>query len=256
MILAALKQKLDRTKLPSVAQIMQRRMVIAVIVALSAIGATFGILLYNRNRHVHWAYNVALPRIAELVERDMNVEALPIAEEALRYIPDDVMLKQLLSRGSREINIDSIPEGADVYVRLYSDKNGKWNYVGRTPITHKRLPRFAVFAWKVEKDGYSPAEGANNVFLGGGLDFQETLPECDPLNFAPHVKQPTLMINGRYDYFRPSETSQVPLFKQLGTPKNEKRQVIFEAGHVPPRNLMMTELLDWLDRYLGPVPKH
>jgi eukaryotic-like serine/threonine-protein kinase len=703
--LAALKQKPDRT----IAQIMQRRTVIAVIVALSVIAAILGILLYNRNRHVHWAYNVALPRIAELVQRDMNVEALPIAEKALRYIPDDVMLKQLLSHGSREINIDSVPEGADVYVRLYSEKNDKWNYVGRTPITHKRLPRFAFFAWKVEKDGYSPAEGANigiseettvvlrggngstlwfkliptsdtppgmvsvpggtfslksprflgtppvtlddywldryevtnrdykrfvnaggysdpkywkqpfakdgtlitfqeamrlfhdrtgrpgpatweagdypdgqadypvagvswyeaaayaefmgkslptiyhwnkaagtrsteyiaaasnfngrgpapvgeyaslgpygtydqagnvkewcwnatgtkryilggawnepeymfvdadaqspyareanygfrlakyvspgptaladitpiyrdysrekpvpdsvfqsyanlyaydptplnakteasyehageawrtekvtfdaaygkerviaylflpkqvrppwqtvvffpgsnavyehssqdldwhwarldfiiksgravvypiykgtyergddlkseiqeptifyrehvidwvkdvsrtldyidtrndldsrriayfglswgatvgpimtalnsrikaNVFLGGGLDFQKTLPECDPLNFAPHVKQPTLMINGRYDYFRPSETSQVPLFKLLGTPKNEKRQVIFEAGHVPPRNLMMTELLDWLDRYLGPVPKH
>ena len=159
--LAALKQKLDRTKLPSIAQIMQRRTVIAVIVALSAVAAILGILSYNRNRHVHWAYNVALPRIAELVQRDMNVEALPIAEKALRYIPDDVMLKQLLSRWSREINIDSVPEGADVYVRLYSEINDKWNYVGRTPITHKRLPRFAFFAWKVEKDGYSPAEGAN-----------------------------------------------------------------------------------------------
>jgi dienelactone hydrolase len=38
-----------------------------------------------------------------------------------------------------------------------------------------------------------------NVFLGGGLDFQKTLPECDPLNFAPHVKQPT-QNRARFDF--------------------------------------------------------
>jgi hypothetical protein len=26
-----------------------------------------------------------------------------------------------------------------------------------------------------------------------------------------------------------------------------------ESGHVPPRNLVVKESLDWLDRYLGPV---
>jgi eukaryotic-like serine/threonine-protein kinase len=706
--LAALKQKLDGTKFPSITQIMRRPLAIGSMVVLSALVAVLGFFLYDHNRHVRWARDIALPQIAELVQRDMDVEALPIAEQALRYIPDDVTLKHLLSHGSRVINIDSVPTGADVYVRLYSDKNGKWDYVGRTPIEHKRLPRFAFFAWKVEKEGYEPAEEANigiseettvvyrggngstlwfklipkadappgmvhvpggkfslrmprflgtppvmlgdywldrhevsnreykkfvdaggysdpkywkqrfakdgsiitfagvmrllrdrtgrpgpatweagdypegqadypvagvswyeaaayaefvgkslptiyhwnkaagtkdteyiaaasnfngrgpaqigqyaslgpfgtydqagnvkewcwnatgtkryilggawnepeymfgdadaqspfardanygfrlakyappapnaladitppyrdysrerpvldsifrsykslyaydqtplnakiessyehvdeawrtekvtfdaaygkervtvylflpkqvrppwqtvlffpgsnaiyerssenldwhwarldfiiksgravvypvykstyergddlksniqeptifyrehvidwvkdvsrtldyidtrndldskriayfglswgatmgpimaalnsrikaNVFLAGGLDFQKTLPECDPLNFAPHVTQPTLMINGRYDYYKPSETSQVPLFRQLGTPTNNKRHVIFEAGHVPPRNLMMTELLDWLDQYLGPVAK-
>jgi dipeptidyl aminopeptidase/acylaminoacyl peptidase len=30
--------------------------------------------------------------------------------------------------------------------------------------------------------------------------------------------------------------------------------VIFEgAGHVPPRMELIREILDWLDRYLGPV---
>jgi len=57
-----------------------------------------------------------------------------------------------------------------------------------------------------------------NVFLGGGFEFHRTPPECDPFNFAPHVKQPKLMVNGRYDYFFPAETSQVPLFRTQGRP--------------------------------------
>jgi eukaryotic-like serine/threonine-protein kinase len=46
----------------------------------------------------------------------------------------------------------------------------------------------------------------------GDSSFRGHLPECDAINFAPHATQPTLMVNGRFDYFFPLETSQVPLF--------------------------------------------
>jgi len=62
-----------------------------------------------------------------------------------------------------------------------------------------------------------------------------------------------LMLNGRYDYGYPTETSQKPMFRLLGTPPRNKRHVVFEAGHIPPNNLMMTEILEWLDRYQGLV---
>ncbi len=91
------------------------------------------------------------------------------------------------------------------------------------------------------------------VLISGGLDFQSTLPEVDPLNFAPRVLQPTLMINGRYDFFFPVETSQLPLFLLLGVPAEHKRQIIAEGGHAPPQDLVVKETIDWLDRYLGPV---
>jgi pimeloyl-ACP methyl ester carboxylesterase len=91
------------------------------------------------------------------------------------------------------------------------------------------------------------------VLVSGGLEFQQTLPEVDPFNFAPRVRQPTLMLNGRYDFFFPVDTSQVPLFRQLGTQPQEKRHVIAEGGHWPPQDLLVKETNDWLDRYLGPV---
>ena len=91
------------------------------------------------------------------------------------------------------------------------------------------------------------------ILIAGGLYFTRTLPEVDPIHFAPRVKLPVLMLNGRSDYFYPVETSQEPLFRMLGTPAEDKRHVVFESGHAPPRNELIRETLDWLDRYLGPV---
>jgi len=91
------------------------------------------------------------------------------------------------------------------------------------------------------------------VLLGGGFRFQKTLPEVDEINFAPRVKIPTLMVNGRYDFVFPEDSSQKPMFHFLGTPGKDKRHVVLEAGHVPPNDLLIKEVLDWLDRYLGPA---
>jgi hypothetical protein len=80
------------------------------------------------------------------------------------------------------------------------------------------------------------------------------LPEVDALNFVPRVTIPVLLLDGRYDFEFPVETSQKPFFQLLGTAPEHKRHVVFEnAGHVPPRIEVIREVLDWLDRYLGPV---
>lgn len=83
--------------------------------------------------------------------------------------------------------------------------------------------------------------------------MQPTLPEVDQLNFAPHVTVPTLMINGRYDFFFPVESSQKPMFQLLGPSPGHKRHVIIECGHAPPKAPVSREIQAWLDRYLGPV---
>jgi eukaryotic-like serine/threonine-protein kinase len=91
------------------------------------------------------------------------------------------------------------------------------------------------------------------VLIVPGFNLQKSLPEVDELNFAPRVKVPVLMLNGRFDFFYPLETSQEPMFRLLGTPKGHKRRVVYETGHNIPRNELIKETLDWLDRYLGPV---
>jgi serine/threonine protein kinase/dienelactone hydrolase len=88
-----------------------------------------------------------------------------------------------------------------------------------------------------------------------GLLFQRSLPEVEPVNFLPRIKTPVLMLNGKYDFFFPYETSQLPFHMLLGTPKEHKKLFVYERGHTVPRTTLVKETLAWLDRYLGPVIK-
>lgn len=93
------------------------------------------------------------------------------------------------------------------------------------------------------------------ILLSGGF-YAGMPPEVDPVNFVPRADLPVLMLAGRYDFTFPVERVQRPLFELFGTPADHKRLVIFEdAGHVPPRIDVIREVLDWLDRYLGPVQR-
>ena len=93
------------------------------------------------------------------------------------------------------------------------------------------------------------------VLADGGLNSLPSPPEIDPLHFAPRVRVPVLMLNGKNDYIYPLETSQNTLFRLLGTPEPHKKHVLFEAAHevVAVRTQVIREMLDWLDRYQGPV---
>ena len=79
-------------------------------------------------------------------------------------------------------------------------------------------------------------------------------PEVDALNFAPRIRVPTLMVNGRSDFGFPYKTSQLPLFHLLGLPADRKAHVTFEGGHIPQRvHDVIRTVLDWFDKCLGPV---
>ena len=86
-----------------------------------------------------------------------------------------------------------------------------------------------------------------------GLTMERSRPEVDPLNYLPRVKQPVLMLNGRYDFFFPVETAQRPFFDMLGTPADRKKWRVYEGGHDVPRTELIKETFAWLDTYLGPV---
>jgi dipeptidyl aminopeptidase/acylaminoacyl peptidase len=80
--------------------------------------------------------------------------------------------------------------------------------------------------------------------------------DADPINFLPHVRQPFLMLNGRYDSDYPVDLLQRPLMRLLGTPEKHKRLVLFDSGHAIGRSLhRVRETVDWLDRHLGPVER-
>ena len=87
----------------------------------------------------------------------------------------------------------------------------------------------------------------------GGMEMHKALPEADQINFLPRIDQPVLMLNGKHDMFFPIETSQKPMYNFLGTPKEKKKMIIYESGHLVPRTDFVKETLLWYDQYLGPV---
>jgi serine/threonine protein kinase/formylglycine-generating enzyme required for sulfatase activity/dienelactone hydrolase len=90
------------------------------------------------------------------------------------------------------------------------------------------------------------------VFASGGLRYNYP-PEIQPMNFAPLVTIPVLLVNGKDDFGVPT-ADQERFVELLGTPPEHKRHVQLEGGHVPQdiRGLFR-EVLAWLDKYFGPV---
>ncbi len=93
------------------------------------------------------------------------------------------------------------------------------------------------------------------VFLSGAIPRHfRVMPESNPVNFAPNVTIPILMINGKYDSVSTGEEQELML-QLLGTSPDEKRRVLVESGHAvfAPEVLNTTvhETLAWFDRYLG-----
>jgi len=92
--------------------------------------------------------------------------------------------------------------------------------------------------------------------VGGFYVWLELPTTADPLHHAPRVKTPVLMVNGKEDFFYPVETSQIPMFKLLGTPDEDKSHKLYPGGHGLLglfSKQIRGDVLGWLDRYLGPV---
>jgi eukaryotic-like serine/threonine-protein kinase len=93
------------------------------------------------------------------------------------------------------------------------------------------------------------------ALVSGGLSPTFRASEIEAWNYAPRVRTPVLMLNGRDDLGFPVETAQKPLFKALGTPASDKLYVQYEGGHanLVSRPELIGQILEWFDHYLGPV---
>jgi formylglycine-generating enzyme required for sulfatase activity/dienelactone hydrolase len=165
-------------------------------------------------------------------------------------------------KGTYERRLERPPDGPnarrDLMFARMKDLQRSVDYLfSRRDIDHDRLAYFGVslgarlgnISLAIEK------RFKTAVLWSGGFRTTPALsPEIDDVNFAPRVTTPVLMLNGRQDFTFPIETSQVPMFKLLGTPAADKRHIIYDGGHVFPFARIIKDTLDWLDRYLG-VPK-
>ena len=57
------------------------------------------------------------------------------------------------------------------------------------------------------------------------------------------MKQPALMLNGRYDFIFPVESTQELFYQLLGSKKDQKKHLLYETAHGVPRNELIKEVL-------------
>jgi serine/threonine protein kinase len=120
-----------------------------IIIALAAVW------LSNRQAKIRWAKEEILPEVERMIEENFADYSEPykLAEMAEQYIPNDPKLADLFSKISLDINIQTDPPGADIYVKEYNTPDDEWEYLGVSPIDGVRSP-IGFFRWKIEKSGY------------------------------------------------------------------------------------------------------
>jgi dienelactone hydrolase/predicted Ser/Thr protein kinase len=93
------------------------------------------------------------------------------------------------------------------------------------------------------------------ILLDGGYFLDRPPAGGDQADFAPRLKVPVLMVNGRADYVFSVNESQNPLFQMLGTPDADKKHVVLDTPHdvTERRTELAKVVIDWLDKYLGRV---
>jgi dienelactone hydrolase len=157
------------------------------------------------------------------------------------------------------VSYEPTHEFSEYQIKVVKDVRRSLDYLEtRDDIDANRLA-FYGFSWGGEISNIVLAVEnrfkAAIVNVGGLIAYGASRPEVDPLNFAPRVTVPVLMLNGRYDLAVPLESSAKPMFHLLGTKEPDKVHRIYDTDHWIEKKELIRESLNWLDTYLGPVEK-
>jgi dienelactone hydrolase len=161
-------------------------------------------------------------------------------------------------QGTFERNTKAVPIGSiqhrDANIQRVKDAMRAIDYLETLPDLDIDKLAYAGFSWGAGKGPAFIALESRfrlGVFACGGLFPTGRVEpgEINTANYAPLVKVPILMINGRFDQFFPLEESQLPLFQLLGS--HEKKQIHFDTTHATPEKETIQLANDWLDRHLG-----
>jgi len=152
-----------------------------------------------------------------------------------------------------------VPSASSTYrdhvIMWVKDASRAVDYVETRPDLDQSKLAYYGLSWGGELGGIVPAVDTRIkvcVIAGGGIDLVRSLPEVDAVNFLSRLKQPVLMLNGRYDFIFPRESSQELFYQLLGSKKDQKKHLLYDTAHSLPRNELIKETLNWLDQYLGP----
>ena len=145
-------------------------------------------------------------------------------------------------KGSYERKTGNTGDNArrDEAIQFVKDASRSVDYLETRPDIQKDRLAYYGLSWGAYAGVQDPCSGAalQDGHAGGRRLRSATLPSpsSTSINFAPAFTSPMLMLNGRFDFVYPLATSQLPLFRFLGTPRS--RQAARPLRHRPRRTAL------------------
>ncbi|UCG58181.1 MAG: protein kinase [Phycisphaerales bacterium] len=199
--------------------------------------------LVDHRARVRWARSVAIPQITDLIRQDKYAQAFSLAQQVERRVHDDPMLARLWREMSREYSISTTPSGAAVFYKEYSDMQGEWEYLGRTPLTHVRLP-FGAYRWKITKVEFVPVESIVDGYRGERITIEIALHEeaSLPPEMVPIESKTFTVASAESDGYEDVKTPPYAINKYEVTNEQFKRFV--DAGGYADRKYWKHRFVD------------
>ena len=161
-----------------------RRPVVAIPGAIILVAAvTSTVWFFDRQSKIRWARNTALPELERMVEAaepllpNNSFEVLNLFEKCSKYLPHDPKIKELRPLCVAEVNVETEPSQARVFIKEYFRPESEWRPVGLSPVDKGRLPN-GYLRWRIEKEGYDPIE-----FVGASSPHYDDMKDV----FAPRT---------------------------------------------------------------------
>jgi formylglycine-generating enzyme required for sulfatase activity/cephalosporin-C deacetylase-like acetyl esterase len=111
----------------------------------------------RRSARIRWAHETAIPEIIRLAGKGEDLAAFELARQVAKVIPNDPALSKSWPDISLEVAVHTDPPGAELYMKRYRADEKAWEYVGRSPVDHLKIP-FGLMRWKASKAGFETVE--------------------------------------------------------------------------------------------------
>ncbi len=109
-----------------------------------------------------WVQKTAIPKIRQLVDDGLYLDAFAIAQKAQFFAPHDSRLASLLSEFTRLVSVHTNPSDAEIYIKPYNLPNEKWTNLGKSPVNNVRLT-LGLYRWRIKKEGYTTLELRDSI---------------------------------------------------------------------------------------------
>ncbi len=142
----------------------------------------------------------------------------------------------------------------DMIVRHYRDLARTIDYLESRPdIDATRLGFYGMSMGSMFGPVFGALEPRLRVFVLASLAPAGGRPSTNWVNFAPRMKAPILVLNGRY-YQQCPESCAERMIGLFGAARDDKKLVLADSGYIAPiDSRTVREIEGWFDRYLGPA---